>query len=80
MRTVVEDHVNQVAAFHAGSNSHVAHVHDAGTVAVKAVNPSLRFLQGDAKGNLRSMTHGTHGQEIALVPLVHGSAVFEQFS
>ena len=55
-------------------------MHDRGTVAVEAPDAAVGFLKGDAEGNLRGVTHGAYGEEVAFVALPHGGAVFEEFA
>ena len=78
--TIVKDNMHVVFRTLAANNSHVAHVHDTGPIAIKTVYLSFWMLQCNAKGYHRRMTHRTNGKEVSLVALTHRSTIFEQFS
>ena len=61
-------------------DSHVAHMHDGGSIAIKAIDFAFRMLQGDSQGNHGGVSHGSHGQEITFMSLVHSCTVLKQFT
>ena len=73
---VVENDVRKVLAPRLSDNRHVAHLHDACTIAVQTIYFTVGLRLGDSKGNHRRMPHRADRQEIAFVSLTETLARF----
>ena len=57
MCTVIEDDMDIVVWMFAADDSHIAHVHDAGPIAIEAIDFSFWMLKCYSQRYLRGMTH-----------------------
>ena len=78
--TIVEHDVDVIPRSLLGDDGHAAHVHDRCTISIETPHSAVLFLQGNAKGNLRSVAHGTDCQEVTFMAFILRRAILKEFT